>query len=178
MRLVFGVLLVTERGRGDVEGDDAVCGLPVVYRLEEGVEEAEDRRHLLAGYRPNLRSAKLLIADLRGLALMDAEFTRADLTSANLTDADLTGARLLFATLRGAGLTRTNLTDGNISFADLTDADLTGTILTGTILTHANLMGAKNLTQAQLEAVRFDPDRRPTLPPGLVLPEPPPTPED
>ena len=44
-------------------------------------------------------------------------------------------------------------------------------------ITRADLTHAKNLTQKQVDGIRYNPEHPPKLPPGLVLPEPPPEPE-
>ncbi len=110
-------------------------------------KKAEYRQHLPAGY-----CLDLVDANLTGAELWDADLTDADLAAADLADAELWQANLSGANLRGASLPR----------ADLSGADLTD---------------AKNLTQLQLDAIRFDRDDPPKLPPGLVLPEPPPEPK-
>ena len=43
--------------------------------------------------------------------------------------------------------------------------------------TRASLTYAKNLTQEQVDGIRYNPEHPPKLPPGCVLPEPPQEPE-
>ena len=49
MRLVLRKSLVPESGRRDIEGDDAVSGMPLVQRSEQRVEEAVNGCDLFAG---------------------------------------------------------------------------------------------------------------------------------
>ncbi len=133
--------------------------------------------------RPDVQTVLNLIgpenADYR--ALLPAGY-RLDLTGANLANADLTGADLAGADLGGANLTGVFLSDANLTDAFLFDADLTDAVLSdanlgGAELSAANLTGAKNLTQEQLQGIRYNPDHPPKLPPGLVLPGAPPEPK-
>ena len=134
----------------------------------------------------NLTGANLTGADLAGTDLAGANLTGANLTRANLPRANLARADLWGVNLRSAHLWRANLMDANLRDADLkgaiftrtrlngahlSGADLTGADLAGADFSDADLMRAKHLTQAQLYNIRYDPDARPKLPPGLTLPE-------
>ena len=110
----------------------------------------------------NLSMADLTGADLTGVVFINASLMNADLTKANLTGADLTSANL----------TGAKLTDAFIKEAAFRDANLREADLTGAYFRDVNLTEARNLTQAQLDKAVFDPDDRPELPPGLVLPTP------
>ena len=112
-----------------------------------GNEKADYRAFLPAGYRLDLSGANLTGAQLRGI---------------NLSGADLLNANLMDASLMDVNLTNTSLWNANLMEADFTRADLTH---------------AKNLTQEQVDGIRYNPEHPPKLPPGLVLPEPPPEPE-
>jgi uncharacterized protein YjbI with pentapeptide repeats len=120
----------------------------------------------------NLTGAQLNHAYLTGAGLWNANLTGADLWDAIITGAKLTNADLTKANLRKANLTKANLAGANLAYADLTRANLMRASLTGVDLTVA-----KNLTQQQLDGIRYNPEHPPTLPPGFVLPEPPPEPE-
>ena len=72
----------------------------------------------------DLRSARLLWADLTGANLTEANLRQADLRRANLCRADLIGADLTEAKLIGADLRRANLCRANLIGADLREADL------------------------------------------------------
>jgi hypothetical protein len=84
----------------------------------------------------DLRKADLRYANLRGAYLSDANLGNADLDRANLRD-----AILIHANLSGAILRR----------VDLSNADLSLSNLDGVDLTDAELFGAQNLTQEQLD---------------------------
>ncbi len=166
--------------------------LPAGYRLDlTGANLAHAHLTGVNLTSANLARANLTRADLTDANLADAEFTHANLTGANLADANLTIAALFFANLtranlKGADLTDADLWQANLTSADLvranltrtqiTDGDLTRAKLRRANLTGADLTGAENLTQQQLDAIRYDPDNPPELPAGLVLPEPPPEP--
>ena len=105
----------------------------------------------------DLRSAQLANADLTGANLFDANLSGAYLSSANLSgarlgsakltgadlmDANLSNAYLGAAKLDGAFLSRANLTGANLSHDDLIRASLRSANLTGAKLTAANLSGA------------------------------------
>lgn len=77
-------------------------------------------------------------ADLSGIDLTGANFSKAKFWEANLRDALLIGANLKCADFRQANLCNTDFTD-----ADLRGADLTGAELVGVILSKANLTRAK-----------------------------------
>ena len=180
------------------ENADYRALLPAGYRLDL---TGANLRHaqLMGADLPGTRLiyANLNNADLTGANLTNANLASANLTNANLMDADLTEVHLFQANLTGATLLGVNLTGANLWEPNLTNANLRSANLTGASLVHAHLTNtdlknadlsdadltgadltdAKNLTQQQLGAVRYEPGRPPKLPPGLVLPEPPPEPE-
>jgi uncharacterized protein YjbI with pentapeptide repeats len=141
-------------------------------------------------YLADLYRADLQGANLQGADLLSANLTGAKLNGANLTSANLSAANLTGADLTGANLTGANLNDANLTRADLSGANLTGTKLfvakligiklnfltkltnadlSGADLTHADLRGAADLTQMQLdEACGTDTK----LSPGLTLNKP------
>lgn len=71
-----------------------------------------------------LEQVNLPEADLRGIALADAD----------LTGAHLPGARLDFATLSNVNLSHADLSGADLSYADLTYADLSSANLTNAVL--------------------------------------------
>jgi hypothetical protein len=102
----------------------------------------------------NLRSAKLVEADLSyadlrgaemgGINLKEADLTGANLRGANISAADMQGAKLAYANLRetliaesnlfGADLRGANLRDAEMWGSDLSEADLEDAIMGGAIL--------------------------------------------
>ena len=143
----------------------------------------------------NLIGANLTGANLTGATLSRVDLTGADLTGANLGLADLNGAYLSGANLTGANLSRTNLRSADLSGANLRGANLIGTNLsvaypigadltganlrdadlTGANLSRANLRGAKNLIQTQLNEAcgNNETDLPEGLDPKLLKPCPP-----
>jgi len=133
-----------------------------------------------------LHLARLGNSDLTGARLDHIEAYEADLSGANLTNADLSGARMLFSIFVQANLTNANLGDAmlavtdmrqaimaganlsraNFGSADLRGVDLTGAYLYRTILYRTKLLGAKGLTQEQLDTACGN--ETTVLPPGLV----------
>lgn len=114
-------------------------------------------------------SANLSAANLTGVQAINADFRNASLlfatlVEANLIGSDMSGADLFEAKLYGAILKEVNFANANLQSARLDGADVTGALL------HK----AKGLTQEQINSVRYDPafHRPPTLPEGLVLPQP------
>jgi len=92
-----------------------------------------------------------------------AQLTAAILTGANLADMDLSNA-----TLKEATLVRANLSGATLTSAILIEATLTDTDLTNADLSDALLLGAKGLTQAQLDtACQHRDGGHPTLPEGF-----------
>ncbi len=112
-----------------------------------------------------------IFPDLSGAILSGAILSGANLRGAFLDEADLSGAFLDEADLRGANLNRANLNGANLNKADLSEAFLNGTILSGSNLSGANLTSVKDLTQAQLDGVKYSPETPPRLPEGLALPD-------
>jgi uncharacterized protein YjbI with pentapeptide repeats len=118
----------------------------------------------------DLTGANLGLADLNGAYLSGANLTGANLSRTNLRSADLSGANL-----RGANLIGTNLSVAYPIGADLTGANLRDADLTGANLSRANLRGAKNLIQTQLNEAcgNNETDLPEGLDPKLLKPCPP-----
>ena len=100
----------------------------------------------LAGMRANLSRANLSDANLRY-----ANLSRANLRGANLSDADLRNANLDGANLRDADLRNADLSYANLGGANLRDADLRNANLEGANLRDADLRDAKNILYIPLE---------------------------
>jgi uncharacterized protein YjbI with pentapeptide repeats len=108
-----------------------------------------------------LSKAVLTGANLSDALLIEASVSWADLTSADLTSADLSGAWLTGADLSDAWLSRADLTGARLSDALLRGADLSGAALrdtrlgradlSGAELSRADLSGATDWTEQQLE---------------------------
>lgn len=141
----------------------------------------------------NLRGANLNVAsliranmfrtDLRETWLSRAELSKANLSNVNLSKAYLIGAQLNGVELGGALLCGAHLHNADISKATLHLANLSGANLSGANLTQAkvgvtlfsgaDLNEVKNLTQEQINSIRYLRDDPPkNLPEGLTLPEP------
>lgn len=136
----------------------------------------------------NLSGANLSEADLLGATARGANLSEANLSGANMGAINLIAANLREANLFQAHLSDANLFGANLSGADLTEADLAGASLFGARLREANLTGvnwsfvtidaaslhsadlsgAEDLTQEQVNAARGDGDTK--LPPGLTRP--------
>ena len=101
-----------------------------------------------AQFKLNLNNADLRSVDFRQVYLVDAS-----LAGANLSGADLSVANLADADLSGALLARSNLSRSNLSGTTLHEADVSG----------ADFTESENLTQAQLDTTRADPDNPPKL---------------
>ncbi len=105
---------------------------------------------------PTLQGADLTEHDLSHLYLGQADLRNAQLLQTNFYMADLSDACLMGANLSGA-----DLTGANLSGTDLRAATLEGTILlvadlNKAILIGANLLGAHDLTQQQLDTTFYD----------------------
>jgi uncharacterized protein YjbI with pentapeptide repeats len=97
-----------------------------------------------------LNQAQLENANLRRADLEGVNFEECNLKSANLANANLRDAYLVRANLESANLQKADLEGANLEGANLQNADLTRANLEGAALEGANLKGAK-LTYAQLE---------------------------
>ena len=95
-----------------------------------------------------LERADLSSALLKGADLWGAWLERADLSGASLEQADLRGARG-----ESADLTSVRLEGANLVYADFRSSSWAGTSLGGSASHVADLRGARQLTQAQLEAL-------------------------
>lgn len=121
----------------------------------------------------NLFQADLAYIDLPGIILSGARLRQADLSlvtmnRADFSNADLSiangfGARFSGANFARADLTRANFTGAYLGYANFRAAQLQGLVLSG-----AELTGAKNLTQSQLNLACGD--EYTILPPGLSIP--------
>ncbi|WP_424932768.1 pentapeptide repeat-containing protein [Amaricoccus macauensis] len=98
----------------------------------------------------NLRGARMQGTDLRW-----ARMERADLCAAQMQDANLSEARMQGANIRDARLEESNLWKARMEQADFTGADLRSAYWSGAqtaLIAHfADLRGAQDLTQAQLD---------------------------
>ena len=94
--------------------------------------------------------------DLAGAVLVKASLTGANLTDANLAGADLRDVNLIGAVLTGANLAGADLSGALLQDASMTKVDLTGANLNGARLAGINLLGAKGLTQEQLNGACVD----------------------
>ena len=114
----------------------------------------------------NLMGANLRRANLRRANLSGADLMRVDLREADLSGADLSGVNLSGVNLSGVNLSRADLMEANLSGANLRRADLSGADLSGAYLkladlsgadlARADLWGAIDLTQKQLNSARID----------------------
>lgn len=140
-------------------------------------------------YRTNLKEVNFQDADLGYAALHNANLTRATLYRANLAEAELYSANLAKASLTGANLAKAELSSANLAGAELYRANLAEAELQNANLTQvdfvnvnlfhaklggADLSGAVNLSQQQLDSTCVDAKTK--LPMGLTRPRtPPPT---
>jgi len=106
---------------------------------------------------PDLAEVNIPGANLSGANLSGADLDSAHLNSAYLSGANLSGANLSGANLRGADLTGANLRSANLRGANLSVA----------YLIRADLTGAKNLIQTQLNEACGNNETE--LPEGLGL---------
>ncbi len=113
----------------------------------------------------NLQEAELWEANLQKAHLVQANLQKAFLFQANLQEAELGQANLQKAYLGQANLQKAHLVQANLQEAYRYQANLEKADLRG-----ANLAGAKNLTQAQLNHACVD--EKTILPEGLTRPEP------
>jgi uncharacterized protein YjbI with pentapeptide repeats len=116
----------------------------------------------IEAYEADLSGADLTNADLSGARMLFSLFVKANLTKANLGD-----AMLAVTDMRQAVLVEANLSRANLGSADLRGVDLTGAFLYRTILYRTKLIGAKGLTQAQLDTACGN--ETTILPPGLTV---------
>lgn len=140
--------------RADMEKE--LARLPHVEHLELPLTSGSQRQQP-AGWRPPM----LYQADLRGRDLAYRYMERADLREAALTCANLYMADLTGAVLTGANLENANLTGANLSGADLRGANLSGasflvTDLHNALLHGAILLGARHLSNQQLQTALYD----------------------
>ena len=121
--------------------------------------------------------------DLFQIDLAYGSIAGRDFSGARIRQADLSLATADRARFHGANLSLTNLFGARLSSADFSDANLEGATLVGAYLGHANfagalltdtdlsgaeLVGARGLTQAQLNAACGDAST--ALPAGLTIP--------
>ena len=173
-------------------GPEAAPPTPLPSATEEGTPPADTQQRQMPAQQTQKflgRGLDLAGADLTKVDLTDRDLVRADLRNANLAGVNLEGQFLMGADLRGADLTGANLSDAslreaNLEGADLTDADLSGALLASTYLKDTNLLGARltaadlsmaelegarNLSQAQLDTACWV-MKQPVLPRGLDPP--------
>jgi uncharacterized protein YjbI with pentapeptide repeats len=99
----------------------------------------------------NLRQANLGEANLRGADLWGAKFYGAHLAEADLSRASLNEADLRRVYMGKANLSRANLYEADLRHAYLGEADLRRADLGLANLKGTNLLGARHVTQAQLQ---------------------------
>jgi len=116
----------------------------------------------------DLRQFDLSGANLRGADLSEANLIEANLRGANLYGAALPSANLNWANLNEAGLREAKLNQANLYGADLSEADCSGTYMGAARLHSADLSGAVNLTQEQID--RAFGNSQTKLPEGLERP--------
>ena len=121
-------------------------------------------------------------ADLRGMALLSGDLSRANFRVANLSGAKFMGTDLSEVNLTVANLFFTLLGNVDLSGAYLMEIEnfskmniggylnVAGAVFTGLDLSGARLMGITNLTQSQLDQAHADAINPPLLG-GLVDPE-------
>ena len=119
-------------------------------------EQNPDQRPNLEGVALGLSERQLGPANGGPVNLQGARLSRAFLRSACLSGADLEAADLAEADVSSARLDGANLTGANLAHAVLDNASFSGAILTSANVRGASLRGAKNLTQAQINALICD----------------------
>lgn len=95
-------------------------------------------------------------ADLRNANFNDGNFGICNFFNSNLSeawfmDSNFEGGKLSFANLTNCTLVRANFSEAELSFAEMHDSKLTGTNLCG-----ADLVGAKGLTEEQINEAIID----------------------
>ena len=174
-------LTVIGRRKGQELPDLAQANIPGANLSGADLAGANlDSAHLNSAFLSgaNLIGANLLGANLSGASLTGAKLRRVDLTGANLTGAnlglaDLHGAYLSSANLSGANLSGANLSGADLTSANLLNANLRDANLSVAYLIRADLTGAKNLIQTQLNEACGNNETE--LPEGLGLKPCPPT---
>jgi uncharacterized protein YjbI with pentapeptide repeats len=172
---IQAALTVIGRRKGQELPDLAKANIPGANLSGANLSGADlDGAHLNSAYLSgaNLSGANLLGANLSGASLTGAKLSRVDLTGADLTGAnlglaDLNGAYLSSANLSGANLSGANLRGADLSGANLRSANLRDANFSVAYLIRADLTGAKNLTQTQLNEACGNNETR--LPEGLSL---------
>ncbi|MFZ5932318.1 MAG: pentapeptide repeat-containing protein, partial [Pseudomonadota bacterium] len=143
---------ITDLRHTDLRGLDAPgINLSRIRLDQANLSEANLTRANLRG--ANLVRANLIKANLSGAVLSGAFLNEADLSGAELTGANLDGAYLLLANLSGATLFDATLSGAYLSGATLSEADLNKTDMSG-----ANLYDVRNLTQNQIDGIRYHSD--------------------
>lgn len=149
---------------------DIAAALTVICRLlpnGDPMRRKVDLRHT------DLRGLDAPGIDLSQMRLDHANLSLAQLGEANLSRARLNGADLRGATLRAAILSESNLSRADLQEANLSGASLFGASLVGAELSDADLGNIKNLTQEQINGIRYFHEFPPiNIPIGLTLPEP------
>jgi uncharacterized protein YjbI with pentapeptide repeats len=97
-----------------------------------------------------LYQARMIKAKLKESDLSDAKFTET-----NFSFADLSGAELIGTNFIRANLTEANFVGANLYRVSFNGTDLRGVILKDAKLGEADLSGAKNLTDKQLETAKL-----------------------
>ena len=153
----------------DVQSALTVIGRRIIIERRLDLQQVHIPQADLAG--SNLSHAFFMRADLHGSNLIRADLSSTNLLGANLSGAELTGAdlhhsvllytNLSNAILNGARLRDAFLVSATLSNAKLIEADLTGAMLVRANLgnalmgkaqlNRADLRGAQNLSQTQLD---------------------------
>jgi uncharacterized protein YjbI with pentapeptide repeats len=124
----------------------------------ELIQRVEGRGPIINLGGANLREVALIDADLTGAKLEEANLHGAELPQSFLADASLVNADLSDTNLRGADLERTDLTYADLSGANLFRAFLVSATLSEADLRSANLRSA-DLRSANLEGADLGPLR-------------------
>ena len=187
------VTAVTARGSGGLQGKDLTGEIDLRGAFLQGADLGSAN---LSG--ADLRGADMTGAGLSGADLRHARITSACLHRASVLETDLTGACFLGTDLshinaQRAGFSNADLGGANLSDAQLQRADLSGAHigianLTGASLQDADLSGAHfgkgtrvvasdppvsetvvaQVTQAQIDEARADPDSPPKIDPAVI----------
>lgn len=146
---------------------DIQASLTVLGRRNTDAEREDQRL--------DLREANFSLAEFRNAKLNGAYLHETDFRMAVFSWAELRGAICFNADFKGANLSEADLSGAKLGNADLSGAVFTGTDLRAADLGRANLrkgadlQGAKNLTQPQVDSAYGDETTR--LPDGIKRPD-------
>jgi Pentapeptide repeats (8 copies) len=169
------IAIVVMKGSEHLASDKIVMRLGGIYALE-GVMNTSEQYH-----RPVLEALCAFVRESMIGKTVPKDKPTTDVQAAltvigrrikgpgavDLANVSIPGANLdSHADLIGANLSGTDLSGANLSNADLTGARLTKANLSGTDLSGANLLGARGLTQTQLDEACGDANTK--LPEGFT----------